>query len=264
MEVDPIAAEIAVWSDPEGGVVSFDFQAADLLSPATRSLLARFAGKDRYSRVAVVRDLDRLDRSQQRVLHEALEGPDGFLGREEPISFLFPIEAERLAVAEMAMDESLLGMVFGNLVRVPPLRGRYRDIAEYLSRPLEDGTRQSFDAGAVAFLLRYDWPGNHGQLLEMRRRLARTRPDAVLGREDVRAALEKRLTEPLEESGDPSLAAVLRDRQREILESVSHAERSSPAKVLERVGCPGAEPAADFPAGQELLCPELLDSAATN
>lgn len=265
MEIDPIAAEVAGWVDPSGGTVCFDFQAAELLSPNVRLLLSRFAGKDNYARVVIGRDLDRLDRSEQKVLREALGRSDSFLRQGGQLVFLFPLDAGRLSIAEMSMDEGLLAMLFGNLVKVPPLRGRYRDIACYLRAPLDGVAPPALDAGAVAFLLRYDWPGNHGQLTELMRRLAMTRPEgAPIDAEAVRAGLEKRLVVPLEESGDPGLPAVLRERQREFLRGLSLSEKTSPERVLEAAGCVGVEPARDFPEGQEILYPDLLDAGSAS
>ncbi len=262
-ETDLIAAELSVWGNPDGGTVSFDFDAADLLLQNVRQLLSQFAGKDRYSKVVIARNVDRLDRSQQLVLRQALDRSDSFLHQGGKLTLLFPIEEGRLSLAEMSMDEGLLELIFGNLVKIPPLNGRYRDLAHYLVRFTGDSSIKGLDAEATAFLLRYDWPGNYDQLREVCLRLAAKTVDAALGKEDVRAALEKRLDVPLEGSGDPALSQVLRDRQTEVLKSLSSSGRTAPAKVLREAGCVGVEPAADFPAGQELLFPELLHSQSS-
>ncbi len=263
-EIDPVVSELAVWSDPEGGAVSFDFQASELLTSRARSLIGRFAGKDSYSRVVVGRGLDEMERSQQKVLKQMLDRSDGYLRQGGGLTFVFPLPADRLAVAEISMDEELLEMVFGNLVRVPPLRERHRDIAAYLAADADGEVAPAFSPEAAAFLLRYDWPGNFDQLRKLRRRLAADRPGAPWSESEVRAALEKRLTEPLDAGIDFTLAAVLRSRQRGFLESLAKSVKGSPKEVLRRAGCPDAAPAADFPSGQDLLYPGLLDSAATD
>ncbi len=263
LEIDPIIAEVSVWAASRGDAVCFDFRAGDLLSAQSRRVITRFAGKDDYSRIVLVRDMDRIDRSQQKALLRSLKRPDGTFGESQQPFFLFLLEKERLALAEMSMDDELLEMVFGGLVKVPPLRGRYRDIAYYLKEPLESGETQVFDAEAVAFLLRYDWPGNHAQLMEMRRRLLRVSPGVPVGVDVARSVVEKRLDEPLEEGRDPSLSAVLGERQSRVLRSLLQTEEAPPERILEEVGCPGVEPADDFPEGQSLLYPALLDGTSS-
>lgn len=263
-ELDPVVSELAVWTDPEGGAVSFDFQASELLTSLARSLVARYAGKDSYSRVVVGRGLDEMERSQQKVLKQMFDRSDSYLRQGDGVTFVFPLPADRLAVAEMSMDEELLEMVLGNLVRVPPLRERHRDIAAYLA---PDGGGQmgpAFSPEAAAFLLRYNWPENFDQLMKLRRRLAAGRSGAPWSEAEVRAALEKRLTEPLDAGIDFSLAAVLRSSQRGFLESLARSVKGPPAEILRRAGCPDAAPASDFPSGQGLLHPGLLDAAATD
>ena len=263
-ELDPAVSELAVWADPRGGTVSLDFQAAELLSSRARTLVGRFAGKDSYSRVVIGRGLDEMERSQQKVLKQMLARRDGFLRQGGGFTFVFPLPADRLTLAEMSMDEDLLEMVFGNLVRVPPLRERHRDIAAYLAADGDGETGPAFSPEAAAFLLRYDWPGNYEQLMKLRRRIAAARPGAPWSETEVRAALEKRLTEPLDAEVDFTLAAVLRSRQSGFLESLAQGGKGSPAEVLRRAGCPDAVPAPDFPFGQSLLHPGLLDSVATD
>ncbi len=262
-EMDPMAAELAGWNDSDGGTVSFDFDAKDLLGNHARAVINRFAGKDRYSRVLIGRGIDKLDRGQQRTLAELLSREDSYLRQGGSLTPVFPTDGEQLAVAEIVMEENLLEQVFGNLVRVPPLRGRYRDIASYLTGPLPDPTAQGLRLSpeAAAFLLRYDWPGNYEELLEVRYRLAKRWKGAILTGEHVRSALEKGLTEPLEDFPDPSLAEVLRTRQNELLVEVFRADRKTPDEVLRLLGCPpSAKPATRFPAGQEFLFPALTES----
>lgn len=262
-EVDLIAAELSVWGDAEGGTISFDFDVEDLLSQKVRPLLSRFAGKDRYSRVVIGRNIDQLDRSEQSVLRQALERADSFLRMGGKLNFVFPIEEQRLSLAEMSMDEGLLEMIFGNLVRVPPLKGRYRDIAHYLKRFAESAEGPRLDRGAVSYLLRYEWPGNYFQLREFCNRLVSCPPAKDADAGFVRSTLEKRLDYPLEETGEPGLRAVLRERQTEFLRTLSKSRRVLPEKVLKEAGCIGVEPVEDFPDGQDLLFPELLEPKTT-
>jgi len=262
-ELDPMAAEVAGWNDPDGGTVVFDFEAAELLGGAARSVITRFAGKDRYSNVVVARGLDLLDRSQQRMLAGLLEREDSYLRQGGRMTYLFPVAADRLSLAEMSMDERLLETVMGNLVRVPGLRGRFADIASYLTGPLADSSSPVLHLlpEAAAFLLRYDWPGNYEELIELRIRLAKRWGEHELGLEQVRSALEKRLTRPLDEIPDPSLEEVLRVRQNEILEGIRQSERKNPAQILQMVGAPeGTEPTRTFPHGQDLLFRDLLEA----
>lgn len=263
-ETDLIAAEVSDWRDSEGGSVSFDFNAGDLLGGKARQLISQFAGKGRYSSVVIGRNIDRLDRSQQNVLREALDRPDSFLRQNDKLVFLFPIEETRLSLAEMSMDEDLLEMVFANLIRVPDLRGRYKDISTYLLRALADTALAGFEPGAVSFLLRYEWPGNFAQLQELCGRLAASKPGGTVDKEDVRAALEKRFDHPLEESGDPHLSAVLKEKQTEVLSAAASAGKANPKTVLEKVGCGGVEPAETFPEGQDFLFPDLLEVQASD
>ncbi len=261
-EVDPIVSELAQWQDPDGGKIAFDFDAAELLGSKARSLLARFSGKDRYSRVVIGRGLDQLDRSQQRMLSELLVRRDSYLRQDGELTILFPVNSERLSLAEMSMDEKLLEMVFSNLVRVPPLRGRFREIFHYMRHSLSDGKTPdlNFSPDAAALMLRYDWPGNFYELIEVRNRLAKRWGGGELSVEQVRSAMEKRLTSPLDELPESALSEVLRERQNEVLENLMQAERKSPVEVLRSVGCPETTPARQFPSGQELLYPGLLDS----
>lgn len=262
-EVDPLVAEVAGWNDSEGGVVSFDFEASELLSSKARSIITRFAGKEPYSRVIVGKGLDELDRSQQRMLNELLGREDSYLRQGGKITFIFPVDSERLSLAEMSMDEGLLETIFGNLVRVPTLQGRYRDIASYLIGPLADPEAPVLNLSpeAVAFLLRYDWPGNYDELVEVRYRLGKRWKSSALSEEHVRSALEKRLTEPLETVPAPSLQEVLRARQNEVLDGILQSEKKTPGEVLRSVGCSSdVVPASQFPAEQDLLFPELLDT----
>ncbi|MFP4357432.1 MAG: response regulator [Puniceicoccaceae bacterium] len=263
-ELDLVVAELAAWADPEGGAVSFDFQASALFSPHARSLVRRFAGRDSHSRVVIGRGIDEMERSAQKVLKQMLEHGGGYPDGEDGLTFVFPLTSDRLALAEMSMEEELLEMVFGNLVKVPPLRGRHRDIAAYLSAGAGGEGGPVFSPGAAAFLLRYDWPGNFDELMKLRRRLAAGPPGAPWSEAGVRSALEKRLTEPLDARIDFSLGAVLTARQREYLETLALRGKGAPGEILRRAGCPEAAPSPDFPAGQKLLHPELLGAAETD
>jgi|GEM_PF-826387 len=263
-ELDPIAAELATWNDAQGGTIAFDFRAADLLSGHTRSLINRFAGNGEYSKVVIGRDIDSLDRSQQRMLTGIISRDSSFLRQGGKVTFVFPIETDRLSLAELSMDEDLLEKVFGNLVRVTPLKSRYRDIASYLQirSAVQKLPELNLSPEAVVFLLRYDWPGNYEQLIELRHRMGKQGVDRLISAEEVRAALEKRGREPIDMVPDPSLAEVLRARQNEILGRMLQAQRKEPKEVLEIVGCPDDAPALNFPSDQELLFPALLDAIA--
>ena len=118
----------------------------------------------------------------------------------------------------------------------------------------------NFSPDAAALMLRYDWPGNFYELIEVRNRLAKRWGGGELSVEQVRSAMEKRLTSPLDELPESALSEVLRERQNEVLENLMQAERKSPVEVLRSVGCPETTPARQFPSGQELLYPGLLDS----
>jgi len=229
-----------------------------------RSLLSRFSGTDPYSTIVIGREVDRLDRSEQSVLRQALERSDSFLQKGGKLTFVFPIEERRLSLAEMSMDEGLLEMIFANLVWVPALSGRYRDIAWYLAQFVDSSSVPRFDSEAVSFLLRYSWPGNLAQLKEFCGRVSAQPSEKAIKVDRVRSALEKRLDYPLDESVEPGLREVLRDRQSEFLQSLSKGKGAIPEKVLEEAGCVGLEPADDFPDGQDLVFPELLEPTTTS
>jgi len=199
------------------------------------------------------------------MLYDLLDREDSYLRRASQVTFVFAVDADRLALAELSMDESLTRTIFQSLVRVPPLGGRYSDIGFYLKSQGRNNAASglSLTPEGAANLLRYEWPGNYAELIEIHARLTKRWGDSEITGEKVRVALEKRRVEPLDELPTPDLSSVLGECQMRILEAASAGKRKNPESVLKVLGCPdGVTPSSRFPQGQELIYPELIEASS--
>lgn len=264
-EIDPILSQVAEWGGDGRETCVFDLEASALLSSMGRDLISRAESSEEKYTIFVAKNLTLLDRSQQKMLHDLLDREDSYLRRAGQVTFVFAVDADRLALAELSMDESLTRTIFQSLVRVPPLGGRYSDIGFYLKRQGRNNAASglSLTPEGAANLLRYEWPGNYAELIEIHARLTKRWGDSEITGEKVRVALEKRRVEPLDELPTPDLSSVLGECQMRILEAASAGKRKNPESVLKVLGCPdGVTPSSRFPQGQELIYPELIEASS--
>jgi transcriptional regulator with PAS, ATPase and Fis domain len=136
-------------------------------------------------------------------------------------------------------------------IEIPPLRNRREDIAPLLKHFLNDynekyGEKKHFDREAIAMCERYSWPGNVRELQNVIERLVLTAEDDRIGPEHLRfhGLPDPKLCFP--GYGDDSLAAMLDEKEHDILRralranggnisGVSRELRMSRQSVLRRI-----------------------------
>ncbi len=187
--------------------------------------------------------------AQTRLLRVLQEGEFTAVGGRQPVRANVRIIAAthrdlRQAIRQGLFREDLFYRLNVVPIRLPPLRERTEDIADlarhFLERARADGLpAKSLDAGAVAALRAYRWPGNIRELENLMRRLAALCPDEVIGAAAIRAELAE--PEPASapngadaaaEPAEPLARAIERHIRRFL---AAHDAGSAPADIYDRV-----------------------------
>jgi len=146
---------------------------------------------------------------------------------------------------------------------VPPLRQRRADIPELAAHFLaragpDDRPGKQVDAGAVAALQRYHWPGNLDELDSLIRRVAAATEQAAIPGEAVEAALVGAAGE-MQDAGESIAAAVTQHIDRYF---AAHGTALPPpgvhARVMREVERPLLERALEATGGNQLKAAKLL------
>lgn len=142
-----------------------------------------------------------------------------------------PVEAEGPIAAELS------DTLRRNMVELPPLRSRERDV-ELLARHFlrswardRDTDAPVLEAGSVQALYGYPWPGNVRELRETLERAAELAPGRRIGPEHLR--IKARRNEPLSGEGPPSSDMILIPAEGKSLEQIEAEAVRATLKITE-------------------------------
>ncbi len=129
------------------------------------------------------------------------------------------------------------------VISMPPLRERLADLAVYAKRQLpvfaqleNRPGKAVLSSDGIAFLLRYDWPGNYNELVDT------LRGAVVLGQGDITTAKELQTVIECNRQGqswpqnNSSLSAFMKEKQQAYLEEVSRVTGPDPVSILAGAG----------------------------
>jgi two-component system nitrogen regulation response regulator NtrX len=131
-------------------------------------------------------------------------------------------------------------------ITVPPLRERVDDIPLLVDRFL-DGlllgnpeTRKLISSGAIAILMRFDWPGNVRQLKNVIERLFFTSREATISAEEVAECMGERVDDHADSvdlpSGANRLSSAVNHFERSFLKSELRKTEGNITQLAERLG----------------------------
>ena len=155
------------------------------------------------------------------------------------------------------------------VIPMPPLRERLADLAVYAKRQLpvfaqleNRPEKADLSPDGIAFLLRYDWPGNYNELIDT------LRGAVVLGHGEMTTAKElqtviecNRQCESWPQMGS-GLSAFLEEKQQAYLDEVSRVTGPDPVSILAGAGVSLKLLNSGKPIGElGFLYPELMPSA---
>jgi two-component system, NtrC family, response regulator AtoC len=121
----------------------------------------------------------------------------------------------------------------GISIVIPPLRERREEIEE-LARAFLSASKKVLGAGALAVLMRYDWPGNIRELRNAVERAVALARDGVLRAEDLAVGLAAAPAPA--ETGKPGVRTELRDLERARIEQALVECAGNQSRAAERLG----------------------------
>lgn len=270
-EYELIARELSLWMNAPDRRIYF-FPAKALGDAGCQETLSEVDGSDPFSPVIVIGQVEELNKDEAKVLEQFVEEQQPGLSAEHGLTFLYFCAPQALENDDARLTASLAQRFSNAFLYLPKLHFRLPDLAAYARRYLDlfaDRDRKplsrELDPEALALLLRYPWPGDFLELVDVLRRAVALGPDGPMTAERLRVVLRRSGQQSMTpDTADPSLRTALRQRQRAIFQQPQYEQMQEAREVYAALGVPARSPEPDkSPAEQDLLFPDLTGGGKT-